>query len=84
MKYKKIILDKTINKRIRRQNVAEVARQMGVSKTYMYKVLKEDHAVNEEFYLGLLDVLEEMEIEYSCCDVELDDTRICASCKEPC
>ena len=59
MIYKKTIQDKQINKEVRKRNVAEVARRMKVSKSYMHMALKDNFKVSEDFYMRLKKVLKE-------------------------
>lgn len=58
MKYKKIIKDNQIDKKLEIRNIAEIARRMNVSKTYLYEAIKEKFAVTEEFYKRLLEVVD--------------------------
>lgn len=57
MKYKKILVDEKINEEIKMLNMAEVARRMGVSKTYLYMALKEKFVVTEKFYKKFKEII---------------------------
>lgn len=49
MKYKKIIEDKELHKKLKAVNTAQVARDMGVSRTYLYEALRDTYVLTEEF-----------------------------------
>jgi|GEM_PF-5368134 len=57
MKYKKIIEDLEINKELSKVNKAELARKVGVSKTYLYESIKGKMVVTEKFYKKVRSIL---------------------------
>src|SRR5690606_29034569 len=57
MKYKKIVEDKKIIKDLKKSSIAEIARKVGVSKSYIYMAMKGDFAITEEFYNKLQSIL---------------------------
>lgn len=58
MKYKKIIQDNQINKKLRQTNIAKVAKKVGVSKSYLYMAMKDDFAVTEKLYNNISKVVD--------------------------
>lgn len=60
MKYKKIIEDKQLNNSLKSLNIAEVARRVGKSKTYIYEAIAGKYNITENLYLEIKAVVSEI------------------------
>jgi len=63
MRYKLIITDAKITKRLKKQNISELARRVGISITYLHKAYRNKLVVTADMYAKISAELNKIEAE---------------------